>query len=829
MLDLAWRNVRENPTRYALTAMAITLGVAFYVATTVLTATVDDSISGGVDTLYEDIDAGVRSTVVADGRFIDVRGPVDPSVVAQVAEIDGVEAVAPSMSGYAQLVGADGKAVGDAADIVIWSESDALNRYVVSEGRAPENETEIVVNTTALDDGGLRVGDTVRMLPQTDAGFTIVGALTLADGDSLEGLTAVGMTFEGAADILDTTDIDTIYVAGDGSDPDLAATIDAQLGQDLQAVSGQTLADEFKERLNTFVSIISIFLTTFAGIAVFVSIFVIYNTFSITVSQRQKEMAMLRAIGATPRQVLRSVLVESIAIGIVASVLGVVLGVVLGWILLQLLASFGFSLGATTLTIVPTNLLIGFAVGLIVTMVAAYVPARRASRIPPIEALRDTAIETVAASTIRNRVGLALLALGAVLSAIGAANLNYWIGGLGMSALLAGIVAAAPVVTPKLASILGKPLRQTRGVVGEVAAENSTRNPKRTATTALALTIGVTLVVTASVVASSMKDSIPGDLEDSLRAELIVEAGAGRTGGLSTGATEELLALSSVEFGSPVRPITGTIDGTAVSHNAVSADELDALVDLEILEGDLSKLADGGIAVSEGSSNTAWSLGDTIALDLLTSTEVDLTVVAIYDNDSVVGNMIVDTSVSDQVTAQLLDPFVLVKTDDPATATTEMQAVLAGDPTAEVITADQYIDDQAGSLNTLLNILYGLLGLSVIIALLGVTNTMSLSVYERTRELGLMRAVGMTGPQLRSSVRYESSLVALVGSLAGLVLGVFFGWLAYLLVRDTFPVFAIPWSTLVIIAGVGVIAGIIAGWRPAVRASKLNVLDAISH
>lgn len=828
MLDLAWRNVRENPTRYALTAMAITLGVAFYVATTVLTATVDDSISGGVDTLYENIDAGVRSTVVADGRFIDVRGPVDPSVVAQVAEIDGVEAVAPSMSGYAQLVGADGKAVGDAADIVIWSESDALNRYVVSEGRAPENETEIVVNTTALDDGGLQVGDTVRMLPQTDAGFTIVGALTLADGDSLEGLTAVGMTFEGAADLLGTTDIDTIYVAGDGSDPDLAATIDAQLGQDLEAVSGETLGDEFKKRLNTFVSIISIFLTTFAGIAVFVSIFVIYNTFSITVSQRQKEMAMLRAIGATPRQVLRSVLVESIAIGIVASVLGVVLGVVLGWILLQLLASFGFSLGATTLTVIPTNLLIGFAVGLIVTMVAAYVPARRASRIPPIEALRDTAIETVAASTTRNRVGLALLSVGAVLSAIGAAKLNYWIGGLGMSALLAGIVAAAPVVTPKLASILGKPLRQTRGIVGEVAAENSTRNPRRTATTALALTIGVTLVVTASVVASSMKESIRGDLEDSLRAELIVEAGAGRTGGLSTGTSEELLALSSVESGSPVRPVTAIIDGTAVSLSAVDADELEALVDLEILEGDLSKLADGGIAVSEGSSNTAWSLGDTVSVDL-TSTGVDLTVAAIYDNDSVVGDMIVDTSVSDQVTGQLLDPFVLVKTDDPAAATAEMQAVLAGDPTAEVITADQYIDDQAGSLNTLLNILYGLLGLSVIIALLGVTNTMSLSVYERTRELGLMRAVGMTGPQLRSSVRYESSLVALVGSLAGLVLGLFFGWLAYLLVRDTFPVFAIPWSTLVIIAGVGVIAGIIAGWRPAVRASELNVLDAISQ
>lgn len=831
MLSLAWRNVRENPTRFALTALAITLGVAFYVATTVLTATVDEGLSGAVDKQYAGIDAGIRSDELSEGVFIDVRSPVDAAVLDQVAAVEGVGAVSPSMSGYTQLVGRDGKAVSNAADVVVWSASDDLNQFVLVEGRAPQSPTEVVVNVSALEDGGLQVGNSVRLLPQTEAGFTIVGAIDSRSGSDIEGRTSLGLTFDGAADVFQSADIATILVAASsGTDnADLVEQLRSELGAGLEVVPGQTLADEAAEQLNSLVSIISTFLTSFAGVAVFVSVFVIYNTFSITVSQRQKEMATLRAIGATPKQVLRSVLVESLAVGVVAALLGVLLGVILGAVMLQVLAAFGFSLGASTVTVNTSNLIIGFLVGLGVTIVSAYFPARRGASVPPIEALRDTAIETVTGSALRSRIGFALLILGGILATVGAGNLNYFIGGAGIVLLFGGVIVAAPAIAPTLAAFIATPLRKTRGIVGEVATENSTRNPKRTATTALALMIGVTLVVTASVVAASLKQSIRGDLEAGLVAELVIEAGAGRRGGLSPTTTASLLDISGVDAVSPIRPVSAVVDDLAISLTGAYGDQLTALTDVGLTQGDIAELGAGTIAIStDEAEQRELSIGDSLSFDLGNGA-TDLEVIAIYENTSVVGGLLVDTAVSDLTTRQVLDPVVLVRASDTDVATVDLNTALAGDPTAEVKTADTFIDEQAGTLDTLLNILYGLLGLSVLIALLGVTNTMSLSIFERTRELGLMRAVGMTGPQLRSAVRYESGIVALVGTIGGLALGGFFGWLVQRMASATFPVFDIPWTTLAAVAIAGVLAGVLAGWRPAIRASQLNVLDAISH
>ena len=337
-----------------------------------------------------------------------------------------------------------GKAVGDAADVVVWSTSDDLNRFVIDEGRAPATAGEVLVDTAALEDGGLTVGDTVRLLPDATEGYLVVGSIASPGGNEIDGRTTLGLTFEGAAAAFGSDEIETILVAGDGTGTDLVAGLDAALSGDVEAVTGEVLADEYKEKINTFVSIIEIFLTSFAGVAVFVSIFVIYNTFSITVSQRKKEMAMLRAIGATSKQVLRSVLVESLAIGVIASLIGVIMGILLGWVLLQVLALFGFSLGASTLTISTSSLVIGFVVGLVVTVIAAYLPARRAGSVPPMEALRDTAIETVSASKTRTRVGAAMLILGAPLAALGAGQLDYVTGGFGIVLLFGGIVGRSP-------------------------------------------------------------------------------------------------------------------------------------------------------------------------------------------------------------------------------------------------------------------------------------------------------------------------------------------------------------------------------------------------
>ena len=576
-------------------------------------------------------------------------------------------------------------------------------------------------------------------------------------------------------------------------------------------------------------SIISIFLTVFAAIALFVAVFVIYNTFTITVAQRVKEMALLRAIGAGRRQVMRNVLLESLAVGVIASIAGLLLGLGLGWVLLRVFDALGFPLGGAGLSVSTSGLVIAFFVGLTVTLVSATIPARRGAQVPPIEALRSTAIEEVGASRSRIVLGLIGVALGAVLAIVGAAGTAAVPAVAGIALLFGGVIMAAPVFIPAMARLAGRPLIKARGIVGELASENASRSPKRTATTALALMVGVMLVVTATVIAASFRESIRGDLDRAIAAELVIEAGDGFLGGIDPALTGQLGDIKSIDAYSTVRPVQVELDGDPVGVVGVHSTQLDQVLNLTSTQGSIADLGGGGIGLSiDEAQSRDLDIGDSVVLSSQL-TEITLDVVTVYTPDEVVGGLIVDVSVADRIGFQPLDSLVLVSTGEAAGSQSEIEAILAGDPTATVKTARAYADDQAGELNTLLNLLYGLLALSVIIALLGVANTMTLSVHERTRELGLLRAVGMSGPQLRNAVRSEAALIGLVGSMVGLVLGVFFGWLGHRATVDTFPVFSLPWIQLLVIAVVGSLAGLLAGWRPARRASELNILEAISH
>jgi putative ABC transport system permease protein len=337
------------------------------------------------------------------------------------------------------------------------------------------------------------------------------------------------------------------------------------------------------------------------------------------------------------------------------------------------------------------------------------------------------------------------------------------------------------------------------------------------------------LVVAATVIAASFRESIRGDLDRSIAAELVIEAGDGFLGGVDPALTAQLENLDSVDAFSTVRPVQAELDGDPVSVAGVHANQLEQVLNLTTTQGSLAELTGTGIGLSNSEAESRnLDIGDSVVLSTQL-TKITLDVVALYTPDEVVGGMIVDVSVADRIGFQPLDSLVLVSTTDTAVSQPGIEAILAGDPTATVKTARAYADDQAGELNTLLNLLYGLLALSVIIALLGVANTMTLSIHERTRELGLLRAVGMSGPQLRSAVRAEAALIGLVGSMIGLILGIFFGWLGHRATIDTFPVFSLPWIQLLVIAIVGILAGLLAGWRPARRASELNILEAISH
>ncbi len=829
MFTLALRNVRENPSRYVLTGLAIALGVAFYVATTVLTSTVDRSISGSVDDLYEGVDAVVRSTEVFETDFFDIRSPLDDSVIDEVSNLGGVDAVQPVLSGYAQLVGNDGKVIADNNVAFVWSESDDLNGYSLVEGSIPTGLNEVIVDEGALASGNLQVGDAIRILPRQQADMTIVGSMR-APGGSVDGTATFGATLETLSRLYGSAEITSLNVASTTVDgPELVRSLDDSVGVGLEVVSGQTVADEFKELLNQFVSIISIFLTVFAFIALFVAVFVIYNTFTITVTQRIKEMALLRAIGASRRQVLRNVLLESIAVGLIASAIGVVIGVGLGWVLLRVFDALGFPLSGAGLAIETQGLVIGFVIGLVVTIVSAVVPARRGASVPPIEALRSTAIEEVNASRVRSIIGFAMIVVGAIFATIGATQTSTVPAVAGVLGLFLGIVLAAPAIAPGLARLLGRPLIKFRDIVGELASENAARNPKRTATTAMALMIGVTLVTAATVIAASFRESIRGDIDRAITAELVVEAGSGFLGGIDPEGTNEIRDLPGLRAASTIRPIEAEVNGSSESVTGVHATDLGQVLNIEVTSGALADIVGESIGISDDSADDLGvTVGDTIQL-ATQLIDVPVTVAAIYDGTDIIGEHIIDASLADIAGTQPLDSLVLIATDDADATRPAITEILAGDPTATVKTGSEYADDQAGQLNTLLNLLYGLLALSVLIALLGVANTMTLSIHERTRELGLLRAVGMSGQQLRSAIRYESALIGLVGSITGLLLGVFFGWLAHRATISTFPVFSLPIGPLLLIAVVGILAGLVAGWRPANRASKLNILEAISH
>ena len=829
MLTIALRNVRENPSRYVLTGLAIALGVAFYVATTVLTTTVDRSISGSIDGIFDGVDAAVRSNDVIETDFFDIRAPLDSSVVDEIAAVDGVSAIQPVLTGYAQVVGNDGKVVADSTNAFVWSSSEDMNGFELASGRAPQALNEIVLDDDAFAQGGFELGDQVRVLPRSTADMTVVGAMVAPNG-AIDGTTSMATTVDTLQQLFETDQVTSVNVASDSLDEaTLVSTLQASLVGDIEVVTGQKVADEFKELINQFVSIISIFLTVFAAIALFVAVFVIYNTFTITVAQRIKEMALLRAIGAGRRQVMRNVLLESLAVGVVASIAGLVIGLGLGWVLLRVFDALGFPLGSAGLTVSSSGLVIAFFIGLIVTLVSAIVPARRGASVPPIEALRSTAIEEVGSSRFRINLGLLGVAIGAVLAVIGAAGTATVPAVAGIALLFGGVIMAAPVIIPAMARLAGRPLIKARGIVGELASENASRSPKRTATTALALMVGVMLVVAATVIAASFRESIRGDLDRAIAAELVIEAGDGFLGGVDPALTAQLENVDSVDALSTVRPVQAELDGDPVSIAGVHANQLDQVLNLTTTQGSLAELAGAGIGLSiDEAESRNLGIGDSVVLSTQL-TEITLPVVTLYTPDVVVGGLIVDVSVADRVGFQPLDSLVLVSTDDTAISQPGIEALLAGDPTATVKTARAYADDQAGELNTLLNLLYGLLALSVIIALLGVANTMTLSIHERTRELALLRAVGMSGPQLRSAVRSEGALIGLVGSMVGVLLGIFFGWLAHRATVDTFPVFSLPWIQLLVIAIVGILAGLLAGWRPARRASELNILEAISH
>ncbi len=622
-----------------------------------------------------------------------------------------------------------------------------------------------------------------------------------------------------------------VHAAPGVSDAELRDRIASVLPRGVEAITGQQLTDERIDNISsTFLDLLRAFLVVFAGIALVVATLSINNTFTITVAQRTRELALMRAVGASRRQVRASVAIEGLVVGAVAAAIGAVAGLGVAGLLKGLFDSFGFALPAGGLTIHPSALLIGFGAGTIATFVAAQLPARRASSVAPLAALHQASAEAGGFGLTRVLVGAGILVAGAVGATIGATSGAFLPAGLGGLALVVGTLFVAPVLLPPVARAIGAVLRRVRGVSGMLAEENARRNPRRSAATATALVIGVAVVSLFTLFTASLGATLDEQVRSGITADLVVSTPSFGGGRLSTDVAGDIGDLPEVERAVGLGGGSVRVDGSTEDVIATDLAALPGVMDVHAVDGSLTSVGDRQIATSEShAADEHWQVGTPVTLTFAGGARVPVTVGAVYADADLLGGVVVPAALWDAHTVQPTDGTVLVTT---APGVSEAAARHALSPIADRNGGDvqdlaEYADASTGGLDTLLNIVYVMLALAIVIALLGIANTLSLAVYERRTELGLLRAVGETRRQVRSMLRLESVILATFGTVLGLGLGGVLGYVLFATVSDG-GTFSVPPVPIVVIAVLGAAAGVLAALRPARRAARLPILESIA-
>ena len=848
MTKVALRGLMDHKGRLVSTLLAVALGVAFVAGVLMLTDTMNKSFDDLFATAFEGTDAVVRSDqTIDDGFGGEIRSRLDESVLDDVRGAPDVAEAEGFVQGFARIIDQDGDAVGDPAMGPPtfggnWSEVDQLNGFTLAEGRAPESDGEVVIDRGSAKDTDYEVGDRVPV--QTGAAsedFELVGIARFGNADSPGGATYALWTTEEAQRLVgEPGKFDSIgIVAGQGvSQTEVARSVEDQLATDedsgLEVLTGEEITEESQSDLKDQLSFITIFLLVFAVIAVVVGTFVIYNSFSIIVAQRGREMALMRAVGASRRQVRRSVFVEALAIGILGSVIGFVLGLGVASVLVSLFDLPG------SLVVRPNAVVIALVVGVVVTLVSAMVPAWRASRVPPVAAMRDLAIETAGQSRLRFIVGLVATVGGVVLVVTGANARSAAIVGAGVGLAFIGLLLLGPVLAQPFSRGIGAPVGRVRGVTGDLAKENAGRNPKRTAATAQALMIGVLIVSFFLVVNASLRASIDEFLDDSFTGDFVIDSGSFGMIGLPTGVADRVSEVPGVADVVPVRFVRAQVEGDDTDVIGTSPGAFD-LLGLRLQDGS-SSLAPGTIVLTaDKARDLGLAVGDEVSAEFINTGSHTYTVGGIYDTEQEgadIGNFVLglddyDEAVGGGATdnADVTDSSVFVQLDSGVSVDEvepEIEAAVADFPTAEVQSVEEYKDAIGSQFDAILLLMLGLLALALFIALIGIANTIALSVIERTRELGLLRAVGTSRSQLRSTIRWESAIIAVFGTLLGLAVGLLGGWGFITALSDEgFTEFRIPYGQVIAVVVIAAAAGIVAALLPAWRASRMNVLDAI--
>jgi putative ABC transport system permease protein len=847
MLKATLRNLFAHKIRLLLTGMSVVIGVGFLAGTLVFTDTLKATFNGLVGRVSKNLSVVVRTH--SDFSTTDIgatagRALVPESLINQVKAVDGVKVAEGVVQGNDLLVTQNGKAVvpkspGPPTLAVSWAPSN-FSTLTFVQGRGPSGPAEVAIDKSAADSFNLHIGDPVTVQTQgAPLASKIVGIVTVGGSTNLAGAVLSVFDLPTAQQVVGkpgfVNQVDVAASAG-VSQQALASRIGAVLPKGYEAVTGAAASKEQSDAINKALGFLNVFLLIFAGVALFIGLFIILNTFTMLVAQRTRELALLRAIGASRRQVMNSVLGEASIVAVIASTVGLGTGLLVAVGMRALLEAVGVSMPAGSLVIRANTVVWSYIVGIAVTLIAALVPAYRAAKIPPVAAMRDGVALPERSLRVRAVVGSIVTVAGAIAIASsirGNGGRAAAAVGFGILIVMIGIWIASAFLARPVVRVLGAPLIRPFGTAGGLARSNAMRNPRRTAVTATTLMIGLAIVATLSVMAASTKASIASVVDQNLGADYVLTSSS--ITGFSPDVAKRAAAAAGVSTVVEQRFGQAHVGGRTVQLLAVSSN-FGAFLKLDAKAGSVSTVADGEFLVAQKTATSRQlKVGDSEKVDFPNGTSQQLRLAGIY-NDSASnllqfgdGYLLALPTYAAHYDEQLdLSVFVLAKSGQRLAVGDSLKAALSSYPQVKIQGQAAYKDQQAQQINTFLGLMYGLLGLSLLVAVLGIANTLALSVYERVREIGLLRAVGMTRRQVRRMIRLESGIIAAFGALLGVVLGAVFGWAIISSSGDQVTKLVIPYVQLIFFVIGAAIIGVMAALLPAWRGARRPVLAAIS-
>jgi putative ABC transport system permease protein len=838
MWRITLRGLRLRKLRMALTALAIVVGVTFVSGTLILTDTLNHTFDALIGNVYSKIDFQIRGkATLGSGAYTGAdsttdRRPISQSIAAAVRQLPGVEYVDGSVAGYAQFVKGASNDLGNGGAQALGFSFDAnpqLSVLHLVAGRPPTDAHEVVMDKATATKYGFRLGSRVRvLLTGPSQMFTITGIVTFGGDNDLVGDTLAGFSLPTAQKLFNTQGkYDTIDVlAKPGVDKaQLQHSIAKILPAGVQVVSGQTVVSEETNLINSDLSFISTALLVFAFISLFVGAFTIVNTFSITVGQRTRELALLRVVGASRRQLFRSVLGEAAITGFVASLIGLGLGILAALGLIALLKAFGITLPSAPLVFRARTVVVAIGVGVGVTVLAAIGPARRAVRIAPVAALVDHLEE--APDSLRRRVAVgSVVAIGGLVAVIaGVGEPAIALVGIGALAVFVGMGMLAPIVSRPISGTLGRPLAALFGTAGRLGRENTMRSPRRTAQTASALMVGLALVSTIAVYGASLSKTATSDVDSAINAQYLVG------GTLSSSVVPAITRIPGVNTVTTAYEGQFEVRGSLSSLIGATTANLPKTVNLVVRAGrGAPAMAAGELLLDTTIARSDHlKVGSLVRVNFAQTGPTTMRVGGIFKPNPLLGSYLVGASFFASHFHDPVPTAVLVATDRNAPHVGRALTRLLDPYPVSVQTRAQFEHSAQTSVNELVGLVYVLLALAVLVALIGVVNTLMLSVFERTHEIGLLRAVGMKRRQVRSMIRSESVIIALFGAVVGIVIGTGLGVAMASSLRDQgVSDIVVPYGSLIVFLVLSALLGLAAASWPARRAARLDVLTAIA-